>query len=137
MKLPAFFLIPNDQAAFLRGLFFWLHAAWVMATGFLGAWILGKKNIGAKNLGIQIVWMSMLLQVHLLVFFGKVQTSKSWVFPNIGVPDNGWFIVEHPIKVDDLGIPLCLEIPSFFLNTVDGSEIPFPTTWDGKKKRRK
>ena len=26
-----------------------------------------------------------------------------WVFPNIVVPQNGWFIVETPIKIDDMG----------------------------------
>ena len=26
-----------------------------------------------------------------------------WVFPTIGVPQNGWFIMERPIKMDDLG----------------------------------
>ena len=25
------------------------------------------------------------------------------MFPKIGVPQNGWFIMEHPIKMDDLG----------------------------------
>ena len=33
------------------------------------------------------------------------------VFPKIGVPQNGWFIMEKSIKMDDLGVPL------FFGNT--------------------
>ena len=34
-----------------------------------------------------------------------------WVFPKIGVPQNGWFILENSIKLDDLGVPLFLETP--------------------------
>ena len=26
-----------------------------------------------------------------------------WGFPKIGVPQNGWFILENPMKMDDLG----------------------------------
>ena len=34
------------------------------------------------------------------------------VFPKIGVPQNGWFIMEIPIEMDDLGgPPLFLETP--------------------------
>ena len=32
------------------------------------------------------------------------------MFPKIGVPQNGWFIRENPIKMDDLGGP-----PLFFV----------------------
>ena len=31
------------------------------------------------------------------------------MFPKIGVPQNGWFIMENPIKMDDLGIQLFSE----------------------------
>ena len=31
------------------------------------------------------------------------------MFPKIGVPQNGWFIMESTIKMDDLGVSLFAE----------------------------
>ena len=38
------------------------------------------------------------------------------MFPKIGVPQNGWFISENPIRMHDLVVPLFLETSIYFAN---------------------
>ena len=46
-------------------------------------------------------------------------TNNKWMFPKIVVAQNGWFIMENPIKIDDLGVPLFLETPKCNLDILD------------------
>ena len=73
-----------------------------------------------------------------------------WVFPKIVVPQNGWFIMVNPIKMDDLGgIPifgnthiLNSSVCSFTWfycesNTFLGTVRPYPTKRENKNHRLK
>ena len=69
--------------------FFWCGYLW-----------LGRENVSAS-----IKW-------YLHVF------TIIWVFPKIGIPQNGWFTMENPITMDDVGVPLFLETPICIIFTI-------------------
>ena len=50
------------------------------------------------------------LEVDLVAY---LVITPIWVFPKIRVPQSGWFIMEHPVKMDDLGVPLFSETPIY------------------------
>ena len=83
---------------------------WRLISCRLEAWLFTQNWLETRGCCTLIFRWDMLLRGCWLLssgtcfrWFAEINPKNIWVFPKIGVPQNGWFIMENPIKMGWFG----------------------------------
>ena len=76
------------------------------------------KILDIKDLKVSGLWSGLRLPIK------KKCEGIFWDVPKIMVPQNGWFIRENPIKMDDLVVPLFLETTRWRKTATQNQNLP-------------
>ena len=90
----------------------WLLARWATRIDELARSLRAAFSLGAGSSRVTSV-ANEGFKLGFRLGFPTQNVKYIWMFPKIWVPQNGWFIMENSIKMDDLGVPLFLETPIY------------------------
>ena len=105
--------LPHSERRAVSRRSHWWHAPWLTSTP---ATRRGNQQLNQQPATLIIwpnyfasPWPECTAYMYIYIMFSMSRYQHTWVFPKIGVSQNEWFIMENPIKIDDLGVPLFSE----------------------------